>query len=167
MNSFTLFALKSKRIELQCSAWRHLIAFLKSFLTVTGFPRVFFTIWMKYDKNYRTLVLNKIVQTRISSHSQLRYFHCHWAVHRDWPLPSNFTHTLFYWQSALTCMISASPPSRSKIESLRFSTMMSWGFPTTEHMNCLQVMSGPLGCNSGWGLGSMKPNFWRPVTAST
>ena len=61
MNSFTLFALKSKRIELQCSAWRHLIAFLKSFLTVTGFPRVFFTIWMKYDKNYRTLVLNKIV----------------------------------------------------------------------------------------------------------
>ena len=31
MNTFTRFALKSKRIELQRSAWQHLTAFLKSF----------------------------------------------------------------------------------------------------------------------------------------
>ena len=64
VNTFTLFALKSKRIELQRSAWRHLTAFLKSFPTVTGFPMVFFTILMKCDKTCRTLVLNKIVLPR-------------------------------------------------------------------------------------------------------
>ena len=30
----------------------------------------FFTIWMKYDKNYRTLVLNKIVNEQIRIHGK-------------------------------------------------------------------------------------------------
>ena len=61
VNIFILFALKSKRIELQRSAWWHLTAFLKSFPRVTDFSMVFFTILMKCDKKDRTLVLNKIV----------------------------------------------------------------------------------------------------------
>ena len=61
VNTFTVFALKSKRIELQRSAWRHLTAFLKIFQMVTIFPMVLFTLLMKCDKIGRTLVLNKIV----------------------------------------------------------------------------------------------------------
>ena len=61
VNTFTLFTPKSKQIELQRSAWWHLMAFLKRFPTVSGFPRVFFIILMKCDKNWRTLILNKIV----------------------------------------------------------------------------------------------------------
>ena len=49
MNHFTLSAVKSKRIELQNSAWRHLIAFLQSFLMVTDFHMFLWIIWWLAD----------------------------------------------------------------------------------------------------------------------
>ena len=39
VNVFTLLALKSKRIELHSSAWRHFEDFFKLFLMVTDFNR--------------------------------------------------------------------------------------------------------------------------------
>ena len=61
VNHFTLSAVRSKQIQLQNSAWWHLIAFLQSFLMVTDFHKFLWMICPQYKKTWRTLDMSKIV----------------------------------------------------------------------------------------------------------
>ena len=63
MNVFTLLALKSKRIELLSSAWRHFEDFFKLFPMVTDFNRFFKVVLSQISHIGGTFILAKMVKS--------------------------------------------------------------------------------------------------------
>ena len=61
VNVFTLLALKSKRIELLSSAWRHFEDFFKLFLMVTNFNEVYSVVLSQISHVGWTFILAKMV----------------------------------------------------------------------------------------------------------
>ena len=62
VNIFTLLALKSKRIELLSSAWRHFEDFFKFFPMVTDFDRFFLVVSSQISHIGGTFILVKMVE---------------------------------------------------------------------------------------------------------
>ena len=63
VNVFTLLALKSKRIELLSSAWRHFEDFFKLFSMVTDFNRGFQVVSSQISPIGETIFLTKMVHS--------------------------------------------------------------------------------------------------------
>ena len=103
VNLFTLSAVKSKRIELQNSAWWHLIAFLQSFLMVTNFHMFSWIICSEYRKTWRTLNLTKIVikSHKVVFHDKILNFKCHSSTAKGGWNGSNDAYKS--WMGALNC----------------------------------------------------------------
>ena len=61
VNIFTLLALKSKRIELLSSAWRHFEDFFKLFPMITDFNEVYSVVLSQISHVGGTFILAKMV----------------------------------------------------------------------------------------------------------